>query len=354
MDDIITGDSITFSLPDELSAKEPSEKRGLARDQVRLMVIDRKNGDLIHTRFDRLNDFLKDGDLLVFNSSRTLPSALRGTDTADGHPVEVRLAEHLPDNTWLAFLLYNKMEPMKYAFHEGMIIRFESGLQAVVLSQDVRIPKLWKIRFSASGTNLIDIIYKIGEPICYSYISTPWDLDYYQTVYAKEPGSAEMPSAGRAFTWKMIFNLKTHGIKTCFITLHTGLSSYLDKEFDRKHLIPEEEFFISKSTAQMIHLTHQNGGRVIAVGTTVVKALESALQENGQVKAVHDYTQLHITGQSKLKVVDALLTGLHEEATSHLELLTAFLPASQIKTAYEEAIRLKYLWHEFGDLNLII
>jgi S-adenosylmethionine:tRNA ribosyltransferase-isomerase len=181
-----------------------------------------------------------------------------------------------------------------------------------------------------------------------------WDLEYYQTVYAKEPGSAEMPSAGRAFTWKLLFDLKRQGIDTAQIVLHTGLSSYLDDELDASHLASEEEYFISEETANKINYTHRAGGRVIAVGTTVVRALESAVDEMGMVQAQHHYTRLRITANHQLKAVDGLLTGMHEPEASHLDLLTAFLPAQEIRSAYVDAIQQKYLWHEFGDLNLLI
>jgi S-adenosylmethionine:tRNA ribosyltransferase-isomerase len=198
------------------------------------------------------------------------------------------------------------------------------------------------------------MFYRLGRPIRYEYLSAPWDLDYYQTVYAKEPGSAEMPSAGRAFTWELLFNLKRRGITTAYIVLHTGLSSYMDDELDAQHPVSEEEYFISEGAAEKINWTHRHGGRVIAVGTTVVRALESVAQRSGNVQAQHGYTRLRITADHKLKIVNGLLTGMHEPEASHLDLLTAFLPAGQIGAAYEEAIQRGYLWHEFGDLNLIL
>jgi len=235
-----------------------------------------------------------------------------------------------------------------------MQIDFAEGLAATVLERDANIPRLWKLRFSRSGTELVDLIYRLGKPIRYEYVSAPWDLDYYQTVYAKEPGSAEMPSAGRAFTWKLLLALKQVGIDSAYIVLHTGLSSYMDDELDRAHPASEEEYFVSDSTAEKINSARDNGGRVIAVGTTVVRALESVAGADGRVQETHDYTRLKIDNHHRLKAVDGLLTGLHEPETSHLELLSAFLPVEQICAAYEEAIAKKYLWHEFGDLNLIL
>jgi S-adenosylmethionine:tRNA ribosyltransferase-isomerase len=344
----------TFTLPPELSAKEPPERRGIARDRVRLMVIDRQTHQVSHSRFDKLGKFLHSGDLLIFNSSRTLPAALDGCAAPVGPCMQVRLAGHLPDDSWLALLLCQQGDPFGCGLRDGMSIRFGPELSAIVEKQDTNIPCLWKLRFSQSGTELIDSFYQVGQPIRYEYVSAPWDLEYYQTVYAKEPGSSEMPSAGRAFTWKLLFDLKRQGIDTAQIVLHTGLSSYMDDEMDASHLASEEEYFISEETADKINRTHQADGRVIAVGTTVVRALESAADEMGHVQAQHNYTRLRITQNHRLKAVEGLLTGMHEPEASHLDLLTAFLPAEEIRSAYIDAVQQEYLWHEFGDLNLII
>ncbi|OLE53246.1 MAG: S-adenosylmethionine:tRNA ribosyltransferase-isomerase [Acidobacteria bacterium 13_1_20CM_3_53_8] len=344
----------SFTLPPELAAKEPPERRGIARDQVRLMVIDRRTGRVIHTRFDHLSEFLQPGDLLVFNTSRTLPASLKGCDAKGGPCIEVRLAEHLPDGSWLALLLCQKGDPFSCGLRKGMEINFGDQLTGVVDEQDKRIPRLWKIRFSKSGAELVDSIYRLGQPIRYEYVSAPWDLDYYQTVYAQQPGSAEMPSAGRAFTWRLLLDLKRQGVETAYLVLHTSLSSYMDDELDAQHPASEEEYFISEASAEKINRAHAQSRRVIAVGTTVVRALESAGDEEGIVRPGHGYTRLRITSEYVLTTVDSLLTGLHEPEASHLDLLTAFLPAEQIRSAYEEAVRLGYLWHEFGDLNLIV
>jgi S-adenosylmethionine:tRNA ribosyltransferase-isomerase len=343
-----------FTLPDELSAKEPPERRGLGRDKVRLLVIDRRSGAVEHTKFEQLAKFLRKGDLLVFNSSRTLPASLEACCTAHGPCVQVRLAQHLPDDSWLALLVCKAGDPFGCGLRAGMHLDFTNNLVGEVFDRDARIPRLWKIRFSKTGTELIDLIYRIGQPVRYEYVSAPWDLDYYQTVYAKEPGSAEMPSAGRAFTWKLLFELRRRGIDFAYLVLHTGLSSYLDDELDRSHPASEEEYFLSEAAATKINDTRAGGGRVIAVGTTVVRALESIAEANGRVQPAHAYTRLHIGDAHELKTVDGLLTGLHEPEASHLDLLSAFVSAEKIHAAYHEAIMQRYLWHEFGDLNLII
>jgi S-adenosylmethionine:tRNA ribosyltransferase-isomerase len=346
--------SFSFTLPTELFAKEPPERRGIARDKVKLMVINRKNYRIHHARFYSLGKFLRPGDLLVFNASRTLPAVLNGCSSSIGSCIEVRLAEHLPDDSWLALLRCEKGDPFSCGLRSGMQINFGQGLTGMVYGSDKNIQRLWKICFSKSGSELMDILYHLGQPVRYEYLSVPWDLDYYQTIYAREPGSAEMPSAGRAFTWKLIFDLKRSRVNIASIVLHTGLSSYMDDVLDAKHPSSEEEFFISEATAEKINNTHSKGGRVIAVGTTVVRALESAVDGTGKVIAMHRYTRLHITAEHVLKAVDGLLTGLHEPEASHLDLLSAFVPKEKIRQSYEEAIKRKYLWHEFGDLNLIL
>jgi S-adenosylmethionine:tRNA ribosyltransferase-isomerase len=321
----------TFTLPDELSAKEPPERRGLGRDKVRLLVIARDTGAIEHATFERLGEFLRKGDLLVFNSSRTLPASLEAC-CSHGPCLQVRLAQHLPDDSWLALLVCKAGDPFGCGLRAGMRLEFTEDLTGEVFDRDPRIPRLWKIRFSKTGT----------------------ELDYYQTVYAKEPGSAEMPSAGRAFTWKSLFELRRHGIDFAYLVLHTGLSSYLDDDLDRSHPASEEEYFLSEAAAEKINTRRERGGRIIAVGTTVVRALESIAKANGHVEPGHDYTRLHIASGHKLKAVEGLLTGLHEPEASHLDLLSAFVSAGKIHAAYNQAIQQRYLWHEFGDLNLII
>ncbi len=343
----------SFTLPPELAADEPPERRGIARDEVRLLVIDRASGQLEHTRFDHFGEFLRAGDLLVFNSSRTLPASLSGC-VEHGPCIEIRLAEHLPDDSWLALLRCQRGDPFSCGLRPKMLVDLGQGLTATIRMRDEHIPRLWQLSFSKSGSELINAFYLVGRPVRYEYVSAPWGLDYYQTVYAREPGSAEMPSAGRAFTWRLLFDLQRRGVETAYIVLHTGLSSYLDEELDAQHPASEEEYFVSERAADKINETHARGGRVIAVGTTVVRTLESAADEQKRVQAGHGYTRLHITANHALKAVDGLLTGLHEPEASHLDLLTSFLPAEKIKEAYQEAVRQKYLWHEFGDLNLIL
>ena len=303
----------SFILPPELVAKEPPEQKGISRDEVKLMVINRSNYQIEHAHFYSIGKFLRPGDLLVFNSSRTLPASLDGyiVSSVGIIPIEVRLAEHLPDDSWLVLPYYKTEElnnknndnanPVFPIFEKGVYLQFGNGLYAKVYGPDDNIPRLWKVRFSKSGTQLMELLYRLGQPIRYEYVSNDWNLDYYQNVYASQPGSSEMPSAGRAFTWKLLLGLKRRGIEMTYITLHTGLSSYRDDTLDSQHPISEEEFAVNYKGAEMVNKTHIRGGRVIAVGTTVVRTLESVASDNGNIGAEHGYTRLHINANHKLK-----------------------------------------------------
>jgi S-adenosylmethionine:tRNA ribosyltransferase-isomerase len=344
----------SFQLPPILCAGEPPEQRGVARDQIRMLVAHRDSDQVEHSRLTQLHHFLNPGDLLVFNNSRTLPASLQGCAAPAGPCLEARLAEHLPDDAWLALLLCQNGDPAACGLRAGMKIGFGMGLEAVVEGRDSFIPRLWKLRFSKSGPQLIDLLYRIGCPIRYEHVSAPWNLDAYQTVFAREPGSAEMPSAGRGFTWRLLFDLKRRGIEQTCITLHAGLSFYADDPIDRTGPSSEEELFISDPAAQKIERTRSAGGKIVAVGTTVVRALESAVDSAGYLRPGHRYTRLRIDSSHALRVADGLITGFHEPEASHLDLLAAFLPAARIQRVYQEAVQAQYLWHEFGDLNLIL
>jgi len=342
-------DVIQFVLPPELEAHSPAEYRGLRRDQVRLLVLPRFEGALIHSRFDALGDFLRAGDLLVVNNSRTLPALLQARDE-HGNLVEVRLAHRRTEDLWDALLLDGRALIGRI----GMELEFGQGLSARVVAPRPDLPFLWQVQFNPCCMPLLDLIYRLGEPVRYSYVDEVFPLDTYQTVYASQPGSVEMPSAGRPFTWELLLKLQRKGVGLAPCSLHTGLSSTRDDTVDASYPNYDEEFHVPEATAQAINATHAQGGRVIAVGTTVVRALETAARPDGTVLAARGWTHLHITSGHKLRAVEALLTGLHEPQTSHLDLLSAFLEPARLQAAYLEAIQRRYLWHEFGDMNLII
>jgi S-adenosylmethionine:tRNA ribosyltransferase-isomerase len=329
-----------FEIPQSLNAKVPAERRGTGRDDVRLMVM---NGEAVqHDRFSSLPDFLQEGDLLIFNNSRTIPAVLEAK--ACSREVEIRLSRQLDDNRW-EVLIWGGL------FSAGDELLLKEGVKAVISGNGNEKP-LITLTFSISGVELMDYIYKHGEPIRYEYIDSAWTLDAYQTAYASVPGSVEMASAGRAFSWKMFEQLRAKGIKTAFLTLHTGLSYYGNDRWPNPQKHPEA-FHIPEETAELINSARKANGRVIAVGTTVVRALESAAVENGYVTQTEGITNLYIKKDHQLKAVDGLVTGLHEPEATHLEMLTAFTYEHHLFEAYRQALKKGYLWHEFGDMNLI-
>lgn len=340
---------IHFDLPPGLEAGVPPEYRGLRRDQVRLLVLPRFQGEPAHTRFDALGEFLRPGDLLVVNNSRTLPAVLAAHDE-EGNLLEIRLAHRRAEDLWDALLLKDGA----HAGRVGMRLTFGEGLTALLLAQRADLPFLWQIQFDRCCIPLLDLIYRLGQPVRYSYAQGGFPLDLYQTVYAAEPGSVEMPSAGRPFTWELLLNLRRQGVELAVLSLHTGLSSSRDEAIDATHPNYEEEYYLPRATARAINAAHARGGRVIAVGTTVVRAVETAAQPGGWVTPAKGWTRLRIAADYRLRAIDALLTGLHEPKASHLNLLSAFVAPQRLQAAYVDAIARQYLWHEFGDMNLII
>jgi S-adenosylmethionine:tRNA ribosyltransferase-isomerase len=339
--------AISFALPPERNASAPPERRGIRRDHVRLLVLDRVTGAACHSRFDRLGDFLRPGDLLVLNNSRTLPAVLPGTGP-EGAAVEVRLAHRLGPDRWRALLV----SPARVRASMRVSLP-EEGLFATVEEHSGEEP-LSVIRFSRAGVALYDALYRIGQPVRYEYIDQPWDLDYYQTVFASVPGSVEMPSAGRAFTWELLLGLKRKGVGIAFLSLHAGLSYFLDDRWVKDPHYTPEEYQIPAETAEAITRTKRSGGRVIAVGTTVVRALEWAALAGGGIGPQSGWTSLFIHQGFPLRVVNGLITGLHEPEATHLDLLSAFMEPERLRQAYLEALAQGYLWHEFGDANLIL
>ena len=340
---------IRFELPPTLEAHAPPEVRGLRRDQVRLLVLARDTGAVTHTSFERLGDFLQPGDLLVVNASRTVPALLRAVGD-DGEAVEVRLADRRGTRRWDALLLDGR----RHVGRVGMRLVFADGLRALVLGRRPDLPFLWRLQFSRSGPALLDAIYRLGEPVRYGYVTGPLPADLYQTVYATVPGSVEMPSAGRPLSWELLLGLRRRGVRTASLVLHTGLSSTRDDAVDALHPNYDEAYAVPAETAEAINETHAIGGRVIAVGTTVVRALETVTGRDRVTRAGHGRTRLRITPGYRLRVVDGLLTGLHEPQASHLDLLSAFVAPEYLDAAYREALERAYLWHEFGDMNLIV
>lgn len=346
---------LNFILPAELEASEPPEARGLARDEVRLLVSYRSEQRVVHGQFRQLTDVLEPGDLLVINTSGTLNAALPAT-RADGTQLELHLSTHLPADLWVVEL---RLQAEKQPYRDGKagdVLRLPAGGEVSLLAPylDDRQcaaqgpTRLW-IAILNLPSPLLPYLEQYGFPIRYSYVKDRWPLSYYQTVYATEPGSAEMPSAGRAFTPELITQLIAHGIVIAPLLLHTGVASL------EEHEAPYAEFYrVPAETARLINMTRAAGKRVIAVGTTVVRALETVTDEQAITHPGEGWTRVIITPQRGIRAIDALLTGLHEPYSTHLMMLEALAGREHLKLTYAEALRAGYLWHEFGDLHLIL
>ena len=347
---------LDFDLPPELEAVEPPEARGLARDMVRLMVTYRADNRVVHTRFRDLGDLLEPGDVLVINTSGTLNAALPAS-RADGTPVELHLSTHLPADLWVVEVRLPRGE-MTVPFYEavpGEVLRLPEGGRVILHTphrQDRHTAptaptRLWIATLDLPGP-LGAYLDQHGFPIRYSYVKAGWPICYYQTVYATEPGSAEMPSAGRAFTPELITRLVARGIQIAPLILHTGVASL------EAHEPPYEEFYrVPAETAAAVNAAHARGGRVIAVGTTVVRALETVTDRSGTTHPGEGWTAVIITPERGIRAVDALLTGFHEPEASHLAMLEALAGRPHLQQTYAAALAERYLWHEFGDLHLL-
>ena len=337
-----------FELTARLEAHEPPEARGLARDAVRLLVTDRSDGSIVHGRFHDLPQFLAPGDLLVLNTSATLPAAVPAR-RGDGTELELRFSTPEPghdgDRRWIVELRDGD-EPFAGG-KAGEVLTLADGATARLLAP-FTAGRLWLARLDLPRP-LEDFLAEHGHPIRYGYVTRRWPLSAYQNVYALEPGSAEMASAGRPLTAELITRLVAHGVLVAPLTLHTGVSS------PERHEPPyPERFRVPEATVRLVNAVHGWGGRVIATGTTVVRALETVAQPDGTVAPGRGWTNLVVTPERGLWTVDGLLTGLHEPQASHLDLLRAAAGDALVARSYAAAVEHGYRWHEFGDSHLIL
>ncbi|MDB5058856.1 MAG: putative S-adenosylmethionine:tRNA ribosyltransferase-isomerase [Chloroflexi bacterium] len=348
-----------FHLPPGLEADRPPEARGLARDGVRLMVSYRGDDRIVHSTFNRLTEYLAPGDLLVINTSGTLNAALPAV-RADGAPLEIHLSTHLPADIWTVELRQPDGDSTRPFRHGcvGETLALPNG-GAITLhvpylhdrhdrQTSQGSARLWIATLDLPGP-LQPYLEAYGFPIRYSYVKKAWPTSYYQTVYATEPGSAEMPSAGRAFSCDLLTDLVAHGIQIAPLILHTGVASMED------HEPPYEEYYrVPAETARAVNAAHAAGKRVVAVGTTVVRALETVTDASAITHPGTGWTRLPVTPQRGIRSIDGLLTGLHEPRSTHLAMLEALAGAGHLAKTYAEALKERYLWHEFGDLHLIL
>ncbi|MCX5597861.1 S-adenosylmethionine:tRNA ribosyltransferase-isomerase [Streptomyces phaeochromogenes] len=354
-------------VPEELSARVPAEQRGqgLDRDAVRLLVS--RGTEVSHHGFAELPGLLRAGDLLIVNTSPTLAAAVDGRI---GHArVVVHFSTRGDDGRWAVEV----RDPdgrgttrARAGGPAGTEVRLPGDVR-LVLEEPLtgRSPRLWWGRVPEPGgrvpeadapgpeADVLRLLGRHGRPIRYSYTERDQPLSAYQTVFALPAadgaGSAEMPSAARPFTARLVAALVSRGVQFAPVTLHTGVASA------EAHEPPyPERFAVPETSARLINAARAGDGRVVAVGTTAVRAVESATGADGVVRAAEGWTDLVVTPERGVRVVDGLLTGLHEPEASHLLMLEAVAGRAAIDRGYEAALRGRYLWHEFGDVHLIL
>jgi len=331
-----------------LAAATPPEERGLARDEVRLLTV--SPAALTHARFRDLPRFLESGDLLVVNTSATVAAAIDG-ERAGGRPVAVHVSAQLDDGSWLVELRPPAGRSGRVTdAAAGERIALPAGVCLTLLRRypDESGTRMWASSAPVEG-GLHAFLARHGRPVRYSYVPHAWPLAVYQTVFATHPGSAEMPSAARPFTPELVTRLVTAGVVIAPITLHAGVASLEAGEPP----LPER-FTVPGHTARLVTLTRAAGRRVVAVGTSSVRALESAAAADGTIRAAGGWTGLVLGPDRPARVVTGLITGWHDREASHLALLAAVAGPELVRAAYQEAESAGYLWHEFGDSCLLL
>ncbi len=337
---------LDFARPAHLQATAPLETRGGTRDGVKLLVSTPESHH--HSRFANLANFLNPGDLLVVNRSATLPVSLPA-EGAFG-PFMLNLSTCYGAGLWL-------VEP-RWDFDRSGPLPLHSGdaatvgeLRVTFLAPYPGLPRLWFVRLEGDPSNAMQ---HFGRPIRYGYVEHPYALEHYQTVFADTPGSAEMPSAARPFSERVLRCLSEKGVGVAKLTLHTGVSSLELNEGDLTYqTLPPEPFEVPAVTARQVNRARARGSRVVAVGTTVVRALETAWDGKGVVPS-RGFTRRYVHPGEPVNVVDGLTTGFHDPKASHLAMLYAVAGKALVREAYEEAVGAGYLWHEFGDSHLLL
>ncbi|HEX7098733.1 MAG TPA: S-adenosylmethionine:tRNA ribosyltransferase-isomerase [Acidimicrobiia bacterium] len=347
----MTAPTVGFTVPEGQAATAPPEERGLCRDEVKLLVA--SPGQVAHTTFRHLGEYLSPGDVVVVNTSATRAAAIDGV-WRRGETV-VHFSNRLPSGRWIIELRRVDGRGPILDAATGDVIELAGGASAVLEAPLARRDggvRLWKARVAAPES-LDQHLVRHGRAITYGYVDRPWPLSAYQTVFARpdDPSgaSAEMPSAARPFTTQLVASLVSAGILVVPITLHAGVSSP-----ERNEPPPAEPYRVPRATAEAVNAARHRGNRVVAVGTTVTRALESAVDDDGTVHAREGWTDLVLSAERPARVVKGLVTGWHPPEASHLLLLEAVAGADLVRDAYEAAVATGYLWHEFGDSCLLL
>ncbi len=334
-----------YDLPEELIAQHPIEPR----DSSRLMHLDKETGEVEHLHFYNIVDLLHEGDCLILNNTRVLPARLYGVKEETGAVVEFLLLNQHDANTWEVMAGPGKKarEGAKFIFGEGIL---KAEIKEV-LENGNRIAE-----FSYEG-NFYNVLDKIGEMPLPHYIKEKLEnKERYQTVYSKELGSAAAPTAGLHFTPELLQKIKDKGVKIGFVTLHVGIGTFrpVKTENIEEHKMHSEHYMIPAETADIINETKKNGGRVIAVGTTCCRTLESVCQAKGKVCEYDDWTSIFIYPGYEFKCIDGLVTNFHLPESTLIMLVSAFCGYEHTMNAYKIAVEEKYRFFSFGDAMAIL
>lgn len=344
---LTTGD-FYYELPEELIAQEPSAKR----DKCRLMVLDRQTGRIEHKLFSDIIDYLNPEDMLVVNSSKVIPARLLGKSEKTGSDIELLLLRMLDSGEWETLVRPGKRAKVGAAFNFGGIL---SATVTDVVDGGNRI-----VRFEYDKEkykSIYEVLDAVGNMPLPPYITKKLEnKDDYQTVYAKDEGSAAAPTAGLHFTEELIEKIKAKGVGYGEVTLHVGLGTFRPVKVDKieEHLMHSEYFYVPDAVAEEINARRAAGGRIIAVGTTSCRVLESVSDSDGRVNALKGETAIFIYPGYKFKAIDALITNFHLPESTLIMLVSALGGKELIMGAYEEAVREKYRFFSFGDAMLIV
>jgi len=334
-----------YDLPQELIAQTPLADRSSSR----LLAIDRENGDIKHGHFTDIKKYIKPGDCLVLNDTRVIPARLIGVLEGTDKPMEFVLLKRLSGFEWETIVRPGKRAKVgaRFSFGEGL-------LRAQVL--EIKEDGNRVVRFECDGI-FEEVLDKIGIMPLPPYIKEKLeDPERYQTVYSKEKGSAAAPTAGLHFTKELLQELKEYGVEIAFVTLHVGLGTFrpVKETVVEEHYMHEEYFDVSQETCDLINETRSAGGRIIAVGTTSCRVLESVADEKGHMEAKSGWTRIYIYPGYKFKIMDGLITNFHLPCSTLLMLVSAFAGRENILNAYNIAIKNRYRFFSFGDACIMI
>ena len=334
-----------YELPEELIAQDPL----LKRSDSRLMVVHRSTGEIEHKHFSNVIEYLNPGDCLVINETKVIPARLMGVKEETGAVIEVLLLKNKGNNIWETLVKPGKkMKP-------GAVVSFGDGiLKGEVLEVVEDGNRLIKFSYDGIWEEILD---SLGEMPLPPYITHKLeDKNRYQTVYAKNSGSAAAPTAGLHFTNELLKAIEDKGVKIARLTLHVGLGTFRPVKVDKieEHHMHSEFYMISEECAETVNETRKNGGRIIAVGTTSTRTLESAADDNGFLKACSGWTDIFIYPGYRFKCVDSLITNFHLPESTLIMLVSAFYDREKVLEAYREAVRERYRFFSFGDASMFI